>query len=177
MTIVEVLRADAEYSFNELKKSLAGVTQAQSWAVLPQVSSEYLHSDASIHGLVHHIAGCKRVHASVAFRNSEYRWRDLYADAQRIEPDWNRALEFLDESQWYWMAAWSNLTDGDLEEIRPTNWSSDRSALEIIRTMNYHDTYHAGQIAVVRYGTAGSDQVPPSVAGDILKYCRDMKHW
>ncbi len=177
MKIVEVLRGDAEYAFREVEKSLEGVTQAEAWAVLPNHGSDYLHTDGTIHGLVHHLAGMKKMHASTCFRNAEYRWRDLYKFTQTIEPDWDKALQFLHEAHRYWMESWAHLKDEDLLALRPTNWSSDRSALDIIRIANQHDSYHAGQIAVLRYGVSESSRVPPSVSEDILKYCRELKYW
>lgn len=177
MKVVDVLKADAEYAFGEVEKALDGVTQSQAWAVLPNLGPDYLHTDGSIHGLVHHLAGMKKMHASTCFRDSEFRWRDLYTFTQTIEPDWEKALQFLRDAHQYWMESWAHLTDEDLEDIRPTNWSSDRSALEIIRIANQHDSYHAGQIAVLRYGVSETNDHPPSIAEDILKYCRELKHW
>ena len=177
MTKVDLLKDHAEYAFSELMLSLEGVTEAQAWAVLPNLGSDYLHTDGSIHALVHHVAGTKKVHGSVCFRDSEYQWRDLYADAQRIEPNWEQAVDFLRASHDYWMESWAGFSDDRLQELRPTNWKTDRTALDIIRIVSHHDSYHAGQIAVIRYGAPESTSPPPSIAEDILKYCRDLRHW
>lgn len=177
MRIVDVLRADADYAFAEVMKSIEGVTEAQAWAVLPNLGPDYLHTDGTIHAIVHHLAGMKKVHGSVCFRNAEYRWRDLYEDTVKIEPSWERAVEFLQEAQRYWLDCWADLDDDRLNEIRPTNWKQDRTALEILRICTQHDSYHAGQIAVLRYGVGESSTPPPSVAEDILKYCRELPYW
>ncbi len=177
MTKIDLLKADAEYAFQELMQSLEGVTEQQARAILPNAGSDYLHSDGSIHGLVHHIASGKKMNGSVCFRNTEHRWRDIYADAQRIEPSWVKAMEYLVECHGYWMSSWADRTDDQLHDMRPTYWKTDRTVLEILRIITHHDTYHGGQIAVVRYAAPESDAVPPSVADDILKYCRDLPHW
>ena len=177
MTIIDVLKDDAEYGFREFRNALDGVTEKQSWAVLPNLGLDYLHSDGTIHGLVHHVAGSKKVYGSICFRQTEYRWRDLYEFTKTIEPDWSKALAFLDEAHQYWMESWAGLADSDLELTVPTNFKTDRTALDMIRMVSQHDSYHAGQIAMIRYGVGESDEKPPSVAEDILKYCRDSKHW
>jgi uncharacterized damage-inducible protein DinB len=177
MTKVELLKADATYGFKQFTDAIDGVTEAQAWAVLPNLGSDYLHTDGSIHAIVHHVAGCKRVKASIMFGKSLYRWRDLYEDVQKFEPNWERAVEFLHESHRIWMDAWADLSDDQLDEMRPTDWGSDRLITEILRITSQHDAYHAGQIAVLRYAIGESTEKPPSIAEDILKYCRDLPHW
>lgn len=177
MTKIEVLRGDAEYAFSEFMQSIEGVTEAQAWAALPNLGPDYLHSDGSIHGLVHHVAGGKKINGSVCFRDCEFRWRDIYADAQRLEPSWEKAVEYLKECHRYWMDSWADMTDDRLDEMRPTNWKTDRTVLDILRVIIHHDTHHTGQIAVIRYGAPESTIPPPSVADDILKYCRDLPNW
>lgn len=177
MTRVEAYRQDAEYAFGELLKSVEGLTKAESWAVLPSADDDYLHSDGSIHGLVLHIAGSKWAYASIGFRNTEIRWRDMAEQVASFEPSWPAALDYLCKGHEYWMASWADLTEDDLDRMIPTNYKEDWPAWRMIQQMNFHDTYHAGQIAVVRYATKGSSTPPPSCAEDIRTYCRDSKHW
>lgn len=177
MSRIELLQEQAEEAFQTLVESIEGVDQAQSWAVLPNLGPDYLHSDGSIHGLVHHCAGCKRVQASIAFQNAEYRWNDLYEATKAIEPDWEKAVAFLHESHQYWLQSWRDLKDEELELMVPTNYKQDKTAYEMIRIMTNHDIYHAGQIAVLRYGVGPSDTPPPSAAQDILTYCKESKYW
>ena len=74
------------------------------------------------------------------------------------------------------MASWADIED--LETMRPTNWKvGECPAWKIIQTMNQHDAYHAGQIAVLRYGCPPSNVPPVSEADDVRKYCRDSAHW
>lgn len=75
------------------------------------------------------------------------------------------------------MDSWADMTDDRLDEMRPTNWKTDRTVLDILRVIIHHDTHHTGQIAVIRYGAPESTIPPPSVADDILKYCRDLPNW
>ncbi len=177
MTRVELLQEQAKEAFQTFVEAIEGVDQAQSWAVLPNLGPDYLHSDASIHGLVHHCAGCKKVQSSIAFRGAEYRWSDLYEVSKSVEPDWEKAGALLFESQEYWLSSWAGLSDDELDLMVPTNFFKQKTAYEMIRIMTNHDIYHAGQVAVLRYGVGPSDTPPPSVADDILKYCRDSKHW
>src|SRR5947209_441805 len=104
MTAAELLRQQAEMAYADLVESLEGVTERQSWAVLPQGGSDYLHSDGSIHGVTLHIASCKRMYGSIAFRDSEIRWLDCANQVERFEPSWPAALEYLHESQRYWLS-------------------------------------------------------------------------
>lgn len=176
MTAFELLKSDAEYGFHALMEALEGVTQGQAWAVLPNLGPDYLHSDGSIHGIALHVATVRWAYGSICFRDAEIRWRDTADQIEAFEPSWPAALDYLERGHRYWMESWSQLTD--LEEIRPTNWASgDCSAWKIIQTMNQHDSYHAGQIAMLRYGCPESEIKPPSVAEDIRKYCRDSKWW
>lgn len=175
MTVLELLKRDAAYAWKELMTSLEGVTEAQSWSVLPNLGPDYLHTDASIHGIVHHIAGSKWMYGSICFRNTEMRWHQLADQIEAFEPSWEGAMDFLKRGQEYWLASWENLED--LDEIRPTNWKTDRPAWEIIEIVNQHDSYHAGQISLLRYGAPETSVPPPSAAEDVRTYCRESPHW
>ncbi len=177
MRPVELLRADAEYAFDQLRTSLEGVTQPQAWARLPEGGHDFLHSDASIQGIVLHVAGCKRMYGSVSFGESKTHWRDVAAQMDRFEPDWNAALHYLDECHADWMSTWSNLTDEALTEPRPHPSGPDRPALRILQTVIHHDSYHAGQIAMLRYAGGVSDTPPPKSADDIRQYCVELPAW
>lgn len=177
MTKVELLRADAEYAFARLLETLEGVTEPQAWAVLPPAGEEYLHTDGSVHGLVLHIAGGKRMYGSVGWRGSEQRWRDLAAQVDGFEPDWKAALAYLRESHDYWMSCWAGLTDDELAVMRPIPSGRSMETWRIVEMVNHHDSYHAGQIAVLRYANGESSVPPPSVGDDIRQYCRELPNW
>ncbi len=177
MNALELLRSNADHAAQEFRASLEGVTQSQAWAVLPNLGPDYLHSDGSIHGIALHVAGCKRAYASICFRNTEIRWRDIADEIERFEPDWQAGVEYVEKAHAYWLESWSDLRDEELEKLRPTNWAKPWPAWQLLQLMSHHDSYHAGQIAVLRYGCADSDQPPPSVAEDVRKYCRESVHW
>lgn len=174
---VEHLRRQSEFAHSELVQALEGVTEGQSWAVLPQGGTDYLHSDGSIHGIALHVATAKFIYASVAFRESEIRWRDCADQVERFEPSWPAALGYLNESQRYWLDSWGALKDDELDRDVPHFSGKMWPAWKIIHYMIHHDSYHAGQIAVLRYAVAESTMPPPSVAADIRKYCRDLPSW
>src|SRR5262249_44172675 len=174
MQVVDLLRRETALAYADLMETLEGVTESQAWAVLKQGGTDYLHSDASIHGVVLHIATCRRMYGSIAFRDGEIRWRDCADQVERFEPSWPAALEYLAESQRYWLGTWESLTDDDLE--REVGHFSGKTwpAWKIIRMVTHHESYHAGQIAVFRYASPESTDPPPSVAADIRQYCSDL---
>ena len=47
----------------------------------------------------------------------------------------------------------------------------------ILETVIHHDSYHAGQIPVLRYGVSESSVPPPSSAEDIRRCCADLPSW
>ncbi|MBI1756643.1 MAG: DinB family protein [Fimbriimonas ginsengisoli] len=177
MQTVDLLKRQAAFAYDELLKALDGVTEPQAWAVLPAAGSEYLHTDGSIQGLVLHIATGKRLYASMAFRNREVRWRDTAEQLDRFEPSWPAALEYLTESQRYWLASWEGLTDGELEKEMGTIWDRLWPAWRIIHEMNHHDSYHAGQIVMLRYASGESSIPPPSYASDIRESAASYPSW
>jgi len=176
MTAFELLRRDAEYAWKELQGALEGVTEAQAWATLPHLGPDYLHTDASIFGITLHIAGGKWINGSVCFRDTEIRWHEIADQIEAFEPAWEPALDYLRRGHEYWMDSWSSLQD--IEEIRPTNWKrGDLPAWQILQIINQHDSYHAGQITMLRYAIGESQDKPASVAEDIRTYCKDLKAW
>jgi uncharacterized damage-inducible protein DinB len=174
MTAVELLRQECAMAWDELRESLEGVGQAQAWAVLPQGGPDYLHSDGSIHGIALHVATCKFAYASIGFRNAEVRWRDLAERVGAFEPDWKAARAFLDEAHAYWEASWRDWDDEDLEREVPHFSGKTWPAWKIVRMMTFHDGYHAGQIAMLRYAVGESSAPPPSVAEDICTHCASL---
>ncbi len=177
MKAVELLRLEAEMAHTDLLEVLAGVTQKQSWAVLPKNGSDYLNTDGSIHGVTLHIACCKQLYGSMAFRNGEVRWRDCAERMDKFEPSWPAAMEYMAESQAYWMQTWESLADEDLEK-KVTHFSGRLwPTWKIIRMVTYHDAYHTGQIAVFRYGSPESVIAPPSCAADLRNCCPGLPSW
>ncbi|MEQ1932328.1 MAG: DinB family protein [Fimbriimonadaceae bacterium] len=170
----DLLISSAELAFKDVMTSLEGVTENQAWAVLPQGGSDYLHTDGSIHSIVLHMALVKFMYASIAWRNTEIRWSQCAVEVESFEPSWDKALDYHQRAHDYWMSGWANC---DLEAEISTNYNKPWVAWKLIQMMNHHDSYHAGQIAVLRYASPESELMPPSVAEDIRKYCSDSVAW
>lgn len=177
MTSVEVLKSQAHLAYTVLIEALDGVTEGQSWSILPNNGADYLHTDASIHGIALHVASCKFMYGSIGFRNMEIRWRDCADRIEKFEPSWAAALDYLSEAQRYWMSSWDALEDSNLEDEVPHFSGKAWPVWKILRTVIHHDDYHAGQIAMLRYGVGESDKPPLSVAEDIRKYCAELPSW
>lgn len=170
----ELLVSSAELAFQDVMTSLEGVTESQAWAVLPQGGSDYLHTDGSIHSIVLHLALGKFMYASIAWRNTEIRWQQCADEIGSFEPSWERALDYHQRAHEYYMSNWANC---DLNAEVATNYNKPWLAWKLIQMMTLHDSYHAGQIAVLRYASPESELKPPSVAEDVRKYCSDSVAW
>src|SRR5947207_2981433 len=110
MTATEALRREANEAFANFLLAIEQVDEALSWATAPLHEGEYLHNNASILGMVQHVAGCKFMYASAAFQNTEMRWRDVVGRLEEIDSSWEKTLTYLHESQEYWMSSWANLS-------------------------------------------------------------------
>jgi len=177
MTAVQLLRVQADFAFAEFKGAIEKATESEAWARLPSADDDYLHTDGSLQGIVLHVAGCKVIYGSVAFRNSEVRWRDVADRMDQFEPSWSGALAYLDEAHAYWMDSWAGLSDEDLTReflhFRGKLWPAWR----IVNMAIHHDSYHGGQLAVIRYATVGASVPPPTSASDIRNCCRELPSW
>lgn len=177
MDSVALLKGQSELAFQEIVEACAGLSEGKSWAAPPQTGSDYLHTDGSILGVVLHVASAKFIYGSCAFRDNEIRWRDCADRIDRFEPSWTGALDYLHESHRYWLETWGDLLSSDLEAERPNFRGQLLPSWKIIRVMIHHDSYHAGQIAVLRYALVETDKPPISYAADIREFCRDLPSW
>ncbi len=177
MDSVAVLRLQAELAYQEVLTAIEGISKKQSWGVLAQGGADYLHTDGSIYGIVLHLASCKFVYGSVAFRRSEVRWRDCADRMDKFEPNWKLATDYLDEAHKYWVSSWSSTMDTDLENEVPHFSGAQWPVWRIVQMVTHHDSYHAGQIAVLQYAVAESDLPPASGAEDIRTHCKDLPSW
>lgn len=175
MTDREILLKQAEFAYQELLDSVKDVTQSQAWSVLPNLGAEEINTDGSIQGIVLHIAVCKYMYGSIGFKQSEIRWNHCATEVESFEPNWEAALTYLQSSQNYWMESWKDLKDFELmyPHFRGKEWSASR----LIQMVTHHDSYHAGQINLLRYAVQSSSIRPPSVAEDIRLYCPDLPDW
>lgn len=172
---IELLRLQAEAVYKEMLESIEGVSEQQAWARVECQPDQYLHTEGSIYSIVAHVAACKFIYGSCAYRNLEVRWRDTLARLEGFWPSWNALTDYLAESHKYWMDSWEGETDVEREVMRFDGnlWKSCR----IIWTVTHHDSYHAGQIQVLRSTLAPSATPPPSEADEWKKYCADLPSW
>lgn len=177
MTTVEHLLRHADFAFKELLTAIEGVTQAQAWAVLPNNGPDYLHTDATIHGLVLHMASGKFMYASAAFLDGKYRWSRLADEIESFEPSWEAAVDYLKRSQEVWINSWKDLSDEELTKEVANFRGKMVPVHELITIQNHHDGWHGGQIVMLRYAIGESEEKPPSYAEDIRKYCAELPLW
>lgn len=177
MSRVSLLRVAAEEAFRDLLVALEGVTGPEAWAVPQLQGRDYLHSDGSILGIVQHLATCKVMYASAGFRNTEVRWRDCADRVESLGADWTANQAYLAESQQYWLASRAALPDEELDQPRKTNWGETWPTRRIIATITHHDSYHGGQIALLRAMLKPASGPPPSQAGQMRRVLRDSPSW
>jgi hypothetical protein len=160
MTTAEVLRNDGDEAFNQLLSSIEGLTTEQSWGRLALQPGEYMHTEGSIYSNVMHVVGGKFMYGSAAYRGNEIRWTPLLDRLEAIWTDWEKAKALLFEAQEYWLDSWKDETD--FGRIVKTNWGADWPSWKVIWTVTQHDSYHAGQIHLLRTTTVPSSVPPPS---------------
>jgi uncharacterized damage-inducible protein DinB len=174
MEAIALLRLQAEQAYTELTGTLREIGEGEAWAVAPREGCGHLHTSGSILEIVQHIAVCKVMYASAAFRDSAVRWSDCAAQLDTIGADWPQNLTYLQESHEYWISCWSTLNDDELLHLRPTNWGEQWPTWRIISTLSHHDTYHSGQIALLHASLPAASVPPPSHATAIRNYQQDQ---
>ena len=171
MTLVRL----SDLAFETLLESMAGLTEEVSWAQLPILPNEYLHTEGSILSQIAHVANGKIIYASVGFRNTEVRWRELSPKIDSIWPSLSLVTEWLYEAHDYWKNSWLDVDD--LEEERPRFNGALVPGWKLIATGIHHDHYHAGQIQMQR-AICAPTSTPPPMEGDLWeKYCKDFPSW
>ncbi|HEV8456424.1 MAG TPA: DinB family protein [Gemmatimonadales bacterium] len=174
MKAIDLLLLETEQAYRELTDTLQGISEGHAWAVPPQDGPGYLHTSGSILEIVQHIATCKVMYGSAAFRDTAVRWRDCAARLDAIGADWQQNLAYLRESHDGWVACWSALGDDELLRLRSTNWGEQWPTWRIISTISQHDTYHAGQIALLHASLPAVSVPPPSHADAIRRHLQDQ---
>jgi hypothetical protein len=175
VTAVEVLRLEAEMAFAEVLTTIEGIDEPLSWAVVPLKEGEYLHDNASILGMVQHLAECKIGYGSSAFRNMEIRGRDIADRLEEIGSSWEKSKAYLMEAHEYWMSSWS--ADTDILEERMHCRGDMWPTWKIIAIMTTHDMYHAGQIEILKSSLSPTSVPPESMAELNRKYASDSANW
>lgn len=149
ITGVRLMQLQAGEAYRELLASLEDLTEAEAWA-MPDFDGRADLYHGPVIGLIHHVASCKMMYASAAFRDGEYRWDDCRAWVAKLGMDVTAGLDFLADSQRYWLDSWADLPDSALAMERCTNWGERWPAWRIIHSVTQHDAYHAGQINAFR---------------------------
>jgi len=175
MDALDLLRNQSRTAFDELLEAIEGVSQARGWAVQGLQASEYLHTEGSILSVVMHVASLKFVNGSSGFRGLEVRWRHAVERLEEIWPDWEAAKAYLLEGQEYWLESWKDLDDIEKEIDHPSGrkWPAWR----LISMSSHHDSYHAGQIQLLRSVLPDAEVPPPSEADEWRKYCQPLPSW
>lgn len=175
MTDHDVLVKLSNLAWDDLRKSLDGLTQEQAWALVELQPGEYLHSEGSILSQIAHIANGKIIYGSVGFRETETRWRELSPKIDSLWPNLDAVVGWLYEAHDYWVDSWADAKD--LEAERPRFDGSLWPTWKLIATVTFHDQYHAGQIHLQRAMLAPST-TPPPPEGDLWKkYCEGFPCW
>lgn len=173
MNAIKALQTEANQAFAELLEALQHVDEPTSWGVMPGVDLSKLNTSATIIGLIHHVAGCKKMYASAAFKNMELDWFAVADELDATESNLEKSIGYLRESHDYWMASWQDLQPEELQRTRDTNWRSEWPTWRIIYTVTAHDSYHGGQINLMKAAVIPADVPPPTEADDIRRYIRE----
>jgi len=162
MTACQALRHESEWFYSQLSGALNGFSEEIAWAQVSLAPGEYLHTNGTIIGIVQHVAVCKFMYGSTAFRETEVRWRHCIDRLETIGTSWEANLAYLAEAQVYWLASWESLTDADLDgeylHFRGVKWPG----WKIISMVNHHDAYHGGQVNLL-----SSVLTPTSIPPDL----------
>ena len=175
MTIMELAKLESDAAYKELLDSFDGVSEQLAWSVVTLQPGEYMHAEGSIISTVAHIAGCKFIYGSAAYRGLDIRFRDIVERLEKIWPSWQGMKDYLQESQDYWRASWAGETDMEriVKSFRDRDWPS----WKVIWTMSHHDSYHAGQIQLLRSSLAPSETPPQNEGDNWRSACKDLPSW
>ena len=128
-----------------LLTNLATVTDNE-WNALPPGATRTIES------MVRHVAACKVMYADYAFDAGTKQWGTPEVDGP-WEPSaapMTEALDWLSDSHRSFRKHVEDLTDGDLDRERMTNWGELRPTRWIVAAIIGHDFYHAGEINHLR---------------------------
>ena len=162
MTATQALRHESEWFYSLLSESITGLSEELAWAQVAPADGEYLHTNGTIIGIVQHIAVCKFIYGSTAFRDTEIRWRHCIDRLETIGTSWPDTLAYLAEAQKYWLSTWESLTDADLANEYLHFRGDKRPAWRLIATVSHHDAYHGGQITLLS-STLTPTSTPPDL--------------
>lgn len=149
ITVVRILHLQAELAYADLLDSLEDLTDGEAMAV-PRTEGRADLFCGPVLGMMHHLAACKMMYGSAAFRGGEITWDDCFARIKSLGTDVGAAREYLEQGQSYWLASWAELPDLEFRVDRDTNWGERWPTWRIIHTITQHGAYHSGQIIAFR---------------------------
>jgi hypothetical protein len=177
MNACQTLRQEATLSYKLLTDTLSEISEPLAWAQIQVVPPAYLHTNGTILAIVQHIAVCKFMYGSVAFRSTEIRWRDCFERLDGIGTSWAATKAYMDEAHDYWMSSWSALKDEELEHDKLRFDHALRPAWKLIATVTHHDGWHGGQVALLSSFLAPTDQPPDLKLEEERSYVKDLPTW
>lgn len=171
------MREQAAWGYSQLKSILQEVPEELAWAQVTLAPGAYLHTNGTMIGMVQHMAVCKIMYGSTAFRDTEIRWSNCFDQLEVLGASWDRNLTYLEEAHQYWLSTWKDLTDADLDRQVPHFRGVLWPAWKVVAGVIHHDIYHGAQIALL-----GSVLTPVSVPPDLRldderASCRDLPGW
>jgi uncharacterized damage-inducible protein DinB len=175
MTDRETLIQLSNLAWETLRGALDGLAEGVAWASVDCQPGEYLNTEGSILSQIAHVANGKIIYASVGFRNTDVRWRDLSPKVDSLWPSLDAIVAWLYEAHEYWMKSWAEIEDFHTD--RPHFTGNSQPAWKLIATGIHHDHYHAGQIQLMRSMLAPSATPPPPEGALWKKYCKGFPCW
>lgn len=106
----------------------------------------------SIMGTLKHIAGWSHVYRSYAFDEYPKNWQTIdwpYGRRDTIIPSeayFSALINWFEETHRLWVEDLQDLSDDQLDELRPLHWGETAPLWEIIGMISRHHVYHAGEI-------------------------------
>lgn len=106
----------------------------------------------SVLGTLKHAAGWSHVYRSYAFDPEPKHWneldwpyglRDTVIRSQSYVSD---VMAWFELSHQQWMDSLSNVTDDQLDELRPLHWGEKAPLYDIVVIIAGHHIYHAGEL-------------------------------
>lgn len=92
-----------------------------------------------------HVAACKIMYHEYAFGPGRLTWDEL-----PLPGTVDGAISWLEEGQRQLTTALEELTDADLEALRPTNWGEQWPTWRLFWTLAAHDLEHGAEIGLLR---------------------------
>jgi uncharacterized damage-inducible protein DinB len=106
--------------------------------------------DRSIQLIVEHIGVCKIMYENHAFGDAKLSWDDQLVEDESVLWTIPSAIRWLRDCNSRWRTSVAALTDEELLRPRKAHWGEMKETRFIISAMIEHDTYHAGEINLLR---------------------------